>query len=159
MTPGRLYLDTDPLAGLTRFDVTPSRVRRALTKSEISALLDKAPERRRLLYEVALCSGLRVNELRQLVVGDLDKDRNGLRLHSEWTKARKDGVQPLPASLVAKLAESAKGKDATDRLLHVTAHPERRFKTDLKAADIQVKTFFGVVDLHSLRKELREVIG
>jgi integrase len=48
----------------------------------------------------AFASGLRKEELRSLVVRDLDIKRGGLVLRAEWTKNRKDGFQPLPAFLV-----------------------------------------------------------
>jgi len=124
---------------------------------------------RRLLYEVALCSGLRANELRSLSVDDLDIERCGLRLHAEWTKNRKAGFQPLPGKLVQELQASAESRMAAklyDRfypkrngreripaspLLYVPAHPSRDFDKDLKAARVEKRAFGGKVDFHACR--------
>jgi hypothetical protein len=68
----RGYLKENPLAGISRFDTTPRTRRRAMTAEEIRRILSVASEYRRLLYEVAFCSGLRANELRNLSVEHLD---------------------------------------------------------------------------------------
>ena len=165
----RGFLQRDPLAGLAPFDTTPETTRRALTQDEVKALLNAAPENHRLVYEVALCSGLRANELRCLAVDDLDATGGGLRLQAEWTKNRKPGFQPLPAALVKRLqafvstgaakrsyAASMKRKDATlqvpeNPLLSVPSHCARDFDSDCKAAKIKKNAPGGKVDFHSLR--------
>lgn len=102
-----ITLDIDPLRNLKAYDTTPKTLRRAMTADEIQRLLTgiaengtKYAKRRLLGYEVAFASGLRKEELRSLVVRDLDIKRGGLVLRAEWTKNRKDGFQPLPAFLV-----------------------------------------------------------
>ena len=45
-------------------------------------------------------SGLRANELRNLKPNNIDLERGGLILEAEWTKNRKDGLQPLPDDLL-----------------------------------------------------------
>ena len=87
----RGYLETDPLKGLAPFDTTPEVRRRAMTPDEITRLLEVCPPDRRLLYETALFSGLRTNELRHLTLEHLDLEQSGLRLDAEWTKNRKTG--------------------------------------------------------------------
>ena len=62
-----------------------------MTAEEIHRLLRACAPERRLLYEVALCSGLRAGELRALTVAHLDTVRGGVRLDAEWTKNRKPG--------------------------------------------------------------------
>ena len=57
--------------------------------------LASSPLPRSLLYEMALFSGLRANELRSLTIDDLDLDRYGVILNAEWTKNRQEGCQPL----------------------------------------------------------------
>src|SRR5262252_3542962 len=60
------YLERDPLQHLGPLHVVPTTTRRALTVEEIRNLLSHCPPARRLLYETAMLTGLRVNELRQL---------------------------------------------------------------------------------------------
>ena len=57
-----------------------------MTPDEITRLLAVCPPERRLLYETALFSGLRVNELLHLTLAQLDLERSGLRLEADWTK-------------------------------------------------------------------------
>jgi len=162
----RGYLADDPLKGRARYDITPQTTRRALTAEEIKALLNAADGWRRLVYEVALCSGLRANELRSLRRTDLDAERGGLVLSATWTKNRKDGFQPLPAALVKKLADFAASGEAadlhrrypprggtptTDPLLYLPGNTSRMFKDDCKAAGIAQQAFGGKVDFHALR--------
>ncbi|MFO7900489.1 MAG: tyrosine-type recombinase/integrase [Planctomycetota bacterium] len=101
-----------PLKHRTRYDQSPQTKRRALTPDEIRRLLDAARGWRRLVYEVALCSGLRAKELRSLRRSDLDTERGGLVLHAVWTKNRKDGFQPLPSVLVEELRAFAESGEA-----------------------------------------------
>jgi len=147
----RHYLDDNPLNDKARIDTTPEAVRRPMTTDEIRRLLAVAPPERKLLYETALCSGLRANELRSLAVGDLDAEKGGFRLHSEWTKARKAGFQRLPAALVSRLAEAARGEPDEAKLLTVPTHAARTLKLDLAAAGIPEATFHGKLDFHALR--------
>ena len=71
------------------FDTTPEVRRRAMTPDEVTRLLTVCPPERRLLYETALFSGLRSNELRHLTLEHLDR-----------TKNREEGFQPLPRALL-----------------------------------------------------------
>ncbi len=147
----RGYLDANPLAKLRAFDTTPQTRRRAMTDAEIHALLESCPPERRLLYKTALCSGLRVNELRQLKVMDLDGDQGGLHLRAEWTKNRQSGFQPLHPTLMCDLTESIRGAEPTAPLLHMRSHPVRDLDSDLAAASISKWTAEGKLDFHALR--------
>ena len=165
----RGYLEADPLTGLAPFNTTPQMIRRAMTDAEITKLLAAAPEHRRLLYEVALCTGLRAGELRSLTSDDLDAEGRGLVLHAEWTKARKPGFQPLPATLVGRLQAfikagtaaalyraAARRKGSTTQvpenpLLYVGSHAARDLQADLAAAGISKNAPGGKLDFHSLR--------
>src|SRR5262245_16627716 len=60
------YLERDPLQRMGPLHVAPQTTRRALTVEEIRDLLSHCLPPRRLLYETAILTGLRVNELRQL---------------------------------------------------------------------------------------------
>lgn len=147
----RGYLDKHPLKNLTTFDLTPKSVRRALTTKEIQKLLKHCKPRRRLLYEVAIMTGLRAGEIASLKVADLDIEKCGLYLHAEWTKNRREGFQPLPKDLAERLFEASKDKDLNSHLLHVTGHPARELEVDLDAAGIPKWTAEGKIDFHSLR--------
>jgi integrase len=165
----RGYLADDPLKSLRPIDTTPRTKRRAMTESEIALLLDVCGPHRRLLYETALLSGLRANELRSLSLDHLDSNRLGLNLDAEWTKNRKAGFQHLSGDLVARLrrfadegvAEQLYGKfykrrDATRRappnpLLFVPLSLSRDFDKDLSAAGISKWTPDGKLDFHALR--------
>jgi len=165
----RGYLGDDPLRSLIPFDTTPRTIRRALTVDEIARLIAAAPEHRKLLYQVALSTGLRAGELRALQVDDLDAERGGLHLDPAWTKNRRPGFQPLHHELVDRLAASAEPgraselyrrhlsrSDSTTQvpenpLLFVPTHTAREMEDDLKIAGIPKQGPGGMVDFHSLR--------
>jgi len=147
----RGYLAANPVVLLGGFDTTPGVDRRAMTEEEVQKLFAGCAPRRRLVYEVALCSGLRAGELRALRVKDLDRKAGGLRLRSEWTKNRKNGFQLLPVFLVTRLAESARGKTAGDALLYVPSHTARDLDKDMRAAGITKTTPDGKLDFHAFR--------
>ena len=147
----RDYLPSDPLRRLRKFDATPGTRRRALTLGEITAIFAVAAPERRLLYEMALFSGLRLGELRHLTGADLDIERGGVRLHAEWTKNRRAGFQPLPGHLISKLARATEFPSSP--LLPVPSQPQltRNFDKDLEAAAIEKVNRDGVVVFHSWR--------
>ena len=143
----------------------PNSKRRALTAKEIHDLLEVTTDWRQLLYEVALCTGLRVLELRSLTLNHLDVENCGLRLEAGWTKNRKPGFQPLPERLVQHLLEFAKTGFISKRYLrycrrtmppdnarlYVPSHPAREMDKDLEAAGIPKETNDGKLDFHALR--------
>jgi len=147
----REYLDENPLKHLAKFDATPRTRRRAMTVPEIRRLLETCHPERRTLYELASASGLRAGELRALKVKHLSVARSGLKLEAGWTKNRKAGFHPLPAVLVERLAEEAKGKDQEEGLIHVPSHPARAVEEDLTAAGIPKWTTEGKLDFHAFR--------
>ena len=123
-----------------------------MTQDEIAALHRVSPPERWLVYETALCSGLRAKELRKLTVDHLDVDGGGLRLDAAWTKNRKPGFQPLPRSLMERFAELAEGKDTDTPLLAVPkTHCARMLRIDTDKAGITFWTSEGKIDFHSLR--------
>jgi hypothetical protein len=60
---GVRLLDLRPAGIWKEHAVFPTFARRALTLEEVHKLLFVVPEYKKILYEVALCSGLRANEL------------------------------------------------------------------------------------------------
>jgi integrase len=147
----RQYLPSDPLVGLSRFDLTPRTTRRLMSADEMERLLISVSPDRRLVYESALSSGLRVGELESLKVKHLDKENSGFILDAAWTKNRKPGHQPLPVWLVTKLAASAEGKDPDELLLKVPGNASQSFEADLKRAGIPKWAPGGKLDFHAMR--------
>ncbi len=164
----------------------PVRQRRALTVDEIGRLLNAARTRslegrtrgrgtaphklsdgfaqrldhkgreRELIYRTLLFTGLRLNELRTLTVGNLDLTP-GVELLCLDAANEKNGVgSTLP--LRTELAEDLRGwikrqgLTPSDRLFRVPRNLLRTFEADLKAAEIPKRDERGrTVDLHALR--------
>lgn len=167
----RKYLLDDPLAELGKFDISPQTIRRAMTPDELRALLTYCAVHRRLLYEVAFCSGLRENELRQLEPHMLDPEECAIRIPKHIDKGRKDRLQYIPAALMTRLLEFAESGEAleiykqTNRgrartgkkkppknpLLYVPTNSATMLKRDLAAAGIEAMTTKGKLDFHALR--------
>ena len=147
----RNYLDNDPLQNLQDFDTTPKTIRRAPLPEEIWAILSVAPLLRQVLYMVAVLSGLRANELRNIRVRHLDVKNNGFNLEAGWTKGRKATFQPLDPELVALLVEISKGKGPDDFLFHVPANTAEMLYRDMEKAGVPKVTAEGKLDFHALR--------
>ena len=161
----RGYLSKNPLAKLGRMDTTPKEEYRALRLDEIYHLLKVAPDHLKMLYIIAMTTGLRVNELRSLTRRHLDMKNGGLLLDAAWTKNRKPRLQPLPERLLRQLdLFCGSGLVQTlyqrfcrnftcpkDALLYVPSHPARQLDKDLKAAGIPKHTDDGKVAFHALR--------
>lgn len=167
---GRGLIESDPLNGMANFDTTPVTTRRAATVNEIKALLAACAEHRRLAYEVAFCTGLRVNELRNLTAKHLDTERGGLKLEAAWTKGRREGFQPLAGWLLKRLTAFMEAGGAAElysqfkdcgrgmkftpppqALLYIPSHPSRDLEKDLKAAGLAKFGPGGKLDFHALR--------
>jgi len=165
----RRILSENPLRDLRTYDKTPTSERRAVTLDEMKRLIEAAPEERRLLYETALATGLRANELRHLAIEHLDFERGGLTLDANWTKNRKPGFQPLPKEILTALKEFSesglpnrmyekryanskrKPKLPSKPLLFVPGQPAREMEKDLEAAGIPKHTSQGKLVFHALR--------
>ena len=165
----RGYLADDPLKGMVGFDTTPQTKRRVMSVDEIRALVHVSRTENRLLYETALFSGLRANELRSLTIDHLDVERCGFHLEAAWTKNRQPGFQPIPRDLVQRLkafAETGEAERIYEKtfkkanakqhppkrpLLYVPTQTDRRLKLDLDAAGIPHITPKGKLDFHALR--------
>lgn len=168
----RRYLKENPLMELARFNIEPTYVRRAMTVEEFERLLAGCAPHRRLLYEVAACSGLRENELRQLEPKDLDRRNCALRVDRMIDKGRLDRMQFIPAGLMERLAafadsggakkryaaiyrtqgaRSGRKKPPANPLLYVPANSATMLKRDLDAAGIPFETREGRLDFHALR--------
>ena len=149
----RGYLDDDPLRRLKPINTDPVSRRRAMSPDEIDRLLGVCTPEKRLLYEVALTTGLRAKELRHITPLHLDKEGCCLRLEAEWTKNRLDGRQPVPEWLMVRLLAAGEGKAQDARLLDIPDnHAARFFDKDLQAAGIPKQVpGEGKLDFHALR--------
>lgn len=168
----RKYLTENPIDEISKFDTTPVNIRRAMSKEEIKLLLEGCAPHRRLLYEVAACSGLRENELRQLTPRHLDREACALIIERKWDKGRKDRLQYIPQELMRRLVEFADSGEVRslyengikqqgtrtklkgvpeNALLYVPRNSAERLKADLKAVGIPIKTEAGKLDFHALR--------
>ena len=162
----RDYLEENPFRKLRLLDGRPQVERRALTVEEAALLLAAAPPDRRILYETALLSGLRANECRQLTLRHLDHKNGGIWLVAEWTKGRRDCLQPLPgwfldhlheygrqniASTVYEKHRSERSNVPAEPLFFVPHHTARSLNIDLSAAGIEKSTPEGKIDFHALR--------
>ncbi len=149
----RDYLADDPLRRLKKINTQPVRRRRPLMPEEIVLLLEHCLPERRLLYETALCTGLRANELLHVTPVLLDVFRCGIRLEAPWTKNRLDGFQPTPRWLMDKLIAAAKGLGPTQPIFSIQkAHAARMIRDDLERAGVPIfKAGEGTVDFHALR--------
>ncbi len=121
----RKYLTEDPLEELAKFDTTPRTVRRAMTPDELKQLLRFCAPHRRLLYEVAACSGLRENELRQLVPSFLDRDACAIRIPKEIDKARKERLQMIPSALMERLTAFVESGEVLTLYNKAYSHPRQ----------------------------------
>jgi len=125
--------------------------RRALSGDEAEALLScsKIPAARRLLYEVALSTGLRVSELRSLQGCNLAL--GGLRLDSKWTKNREAGFQPLPQALWRRLQRLRRKPQENLLKTGNRWHNARTLRADMLKAGLKTDTPEGRLDFHCLR--------
>jgi len=168
----RKYIKEDPLAELGKFDTSPKVLRRAMTPEELRALLENCAPHRRLLYEVAFCTGLRENELRRLEPRFLDRLECAIAIPKEIDKGRKSRVQYIPAALMKRLEafvaagearatyertyryhweREGRKKPPENPLLYVPANSSTMLKKDLAAAGIPLLTEKGKLDFHALR--------
>lgn len=163
------YLSENPLRGMRAFEAEPEIPHRPLTLEEQAKLLAVAPPHRRLVYEVALITGLRKNELMSLEPSDLDTQNSRLRLRPEWTKNREGEMRPIPRALCDRLVAYAKTGEAlrlykrhyarknrtteypSNPLLFVPTHLSQAVATDLERAGIPKVTTAGRLDFHALR--------
>ena len=147
-------LEHNPAASTMTYVDKAVRTRRALTPDEASRLLDKAGPRR-LWYEVALYTGLRVSELAALRWSDLvidDTFTPCIRLRPEATKNGKGGRLPLRRSLADGLKAArptfARGEDR----VFPTTPTRKTFLADCQRAGVDHKDAGGrTVDRHALR--------
>ncbi len=147
----RDYLGDNPLKALGAFDKTPQENWRALTGEEAQALTKHCAPHHRLTWQLALVSGMRRKELLHVQAGDLDVGARALRLRATQTKNKRAALQPLPRTMVLRLAQEAQGKAHDEALLYMPTHTSRDIGRDYRAAGITLETPQGKAVFHSLR--------
>lgn len=125
--------------------------RRALTDAEAVRLLAVHPERRRV-YLLALHTGLRLSELRDLRWADVDLDAPLIRLRAEATKAKRADVLPITPTARVMLTDWRKAGINSGRVFPNGVPGHHTFRADLDAASIRRFDDRGhTVDFHALR--------
>ncbi len=159
----------NPLAHVPKLQVTDRArkyVRRALEPDEAARLLDvagNAPERfgmtgtaRRLLYQLAVETGLRASEVKSLTRASftLDGPEPNVYLPGDDTKNRQQAVLPLKHETAAELREFLADKlpAAQAFVMPPVEHLAAMLREDLADAEIPYEDEAGhKVDFHSLR--------
>jgi integrase len=140
--------------------------RRALSVSEVKKLLTATAAResrggmtgpeRRLLYLLALETGLRANELRSLTRSSfhLDPDSPTVTVAAGYSKRRRQDTLPLRKALTAELRAHLTSKLPAAPAFNVPCKEtlSNVYKSDIRAAGIAYRDEEGrVADFHSLR--------
>jgi site-specific recombinase XerC len=156
---GRARLD--PLLDLSPPKVIAKRVRKPLSPEDAARLIEVTRtskrrhgltgEDRAALYAMALGTGLRLSELFSLTPEDfqLDSTPPTIRCKAQFTKNRREAVQPIRPELADYLRPWVAGK-APGKVLspHPGEHASYMVRADLKAAGIAA---WADYDFHCLR--------
>jgi integrase len=134
-------------------DLDRRRARRALTEAEEEALLGAAGPRR-LIYRLALETGLRKGEIRSLAWTDLDLERGiGTVRNTKAGKSDEFNILPDLAEELRAARPMLVGVAARRVFDQVPTH--RTFRRDLERAGVAERDARGrVIDFHALRGTL-----
>jgi integrase len=153
------------LAHLPTAHAQPTFRRRELTPEECVRLIKAAqlgrtthklsgPDRA-ILYELALGTGFRANELRSLTTGhfNLESEPPTVTVRPEDSKNGKEAVQPISRELAERLRPWLDRKTPGTRVFgdRLTDRTAEMLRVDLKAAGIPYETASGIVDFHGTR--------
>ena len=144
---------TNPIEVVGRVDGRGRRTfeRRAFTDGEIVSLL-AVSDARRPIYLLAVHTGLRLNELRQLLWSDVDLDKPCIRLRAVSTKSRRADVLPLSPTAAAMLQDLRNKAGNAVKVFARGVPSHHTFKADMEAAAIpQLDERGHKVDFHALR--------
>lgn len=140
--------------GRPRKDGSRPDPRPATLTSETTAKLTAQGRERRLMYQLAIFTGLRRGELSRVRVRHVKLNKGIIDLPGALTKNGRRALIPLVPRLVEELKEWIKGKGQNDPLIVVPCrHNLRRLhQSNLNLAAIPYQTDRGFADWHSLRK-------
>jgi integrase len=154
---------TTPAGHLPKLEIEKKAVRRPLTEEEVPLLLQAAvnsPEtrfgmtgyERAVLYLMAVETGLRATELKNLTVSCFDLKAGFVTLDKTKTKNRKEAVLPLKKSRIENLKKFLDGKGPEDAAFGIWENPRSAEMIRADLAVSEVKTDEGLpVKFHSLR--------
>jgi integrase len=153
-------LASNPLAKVERVkpkEGEEEEERRAFTHDEFKRLCAVSGPRA-LIYQITLFTGMRRDEVKQLLWGDVRKETNGdtfLKLRASTTKNGKIALQPVPAWLAELLENHRPPSVKLSCKVFATIPRMPRFYRDLDAAGIpRVDERGHVTVFHSLRHTL-----
>jgi integrase len=148
-------LSGNPLKGVQPVKAhTKARPRRAIADEEITRLLAIAPPERRMIYLIALHTGLRRKEIKLLEWQDvfLDPPEPYIKLRAITTKNRKGGEVTLHPELQEELKKFGDGTPLPCSKVVKMFKGLIPFKRDLAAAGISFVERSLRFDLHAMRK-------
>ena len=135
--------------------------RRTLTSDELRCLLaitaagnpwrGISGRERSLVYRLAVESGLRANEIRQLQKNDFDFKRRTVVVKDYVAKNRKADELPLKESTTKKIEDFLSNKLPEATAFNVHDKTALMIQYDLELANIKYKTDDGTLDFHCLR--------
>ena len=145
----------NPLKSVEKIDERgqEKRVRRAFTDDELRRLVTGSGPRG-IVYFMAARSGLRQNELRQLIWEDvrLDAETPTVRVRSSCAKNKKEELVPLIPELVEKLKAHRPVKYSPSSLVFASVPQARTLRTDSEKLGIAYRDESGrYADFHALR--------
>ncbi len=161
---GRLREDT--LAHLSGYNVKLDRRhdRRAMTDDELARLIDTAKQgpivggmsgpERAMLYQLAVGTGFRANEIRSLTPESfsLDTDPPTVTVQAGYSKRRRCDTQPIRTDLAELLSEYLATKARGEAAFRLSDKPGKMLRADLDAAGITYRDGSGrVIDFHAMR--------
>jgi len=156
---------TSPVAHLRAIEVKKKdirRQRRPLEPDEVRRLLEATQAagphfgltgyQRAMIYRLAVESGLRANEIRNLKRCDFDFDNCTVTVQDHTAKNRKEKTLPLRPGTAAEIKELLANKLPAAQAFKVPGKPIDMLRPDLKAAVIDYVDDAGrYCDFHSLR--------
>lgn len=145
-------LPANPLARSRLLPELECRQRRALTRAEVRRLL-AVTSRLHGAYRLALETGLRLGEIRQLTEADFVlKGKNPhVRVRASTAKNRRTVNQPLPTASVKHWRTFITASQSRLGFIHAPPDAAARMRVDLKTAKVRFETRDGVCHFHSLR--------
>ena len=149
-------LSANPFVSITPLETRgrESKRRRALTDEEARRLIAVSPKRK-LVYLLALRSGLRRKELELLRWSDvfLDGPQPRLVVRAANAKSKREEAIPLTSEVVDALVAAKPSPGAVGRVFSSGIPNHHTFRADLEKAGIPYKDREGqTVDFHGLRK-------